>query len=109
MSKKQLYTRVELDWLEEKVKQIREHIDNTPLSAIGDRVEEVTDSKGRPVIKVIAKKEDAQKAWLIFLKEFALLVSTLESLREIKANSMETRKGYELHGGMKKFVEERNA
>lgn len=108
MPKTQPYTKLEIDWLEEKVRQIQEYIDANPLSEIDDRIENVTDSKGRPVIKVVAKKEDAQKAWLLFLKEFASLLTALEVAREIKAaGGIETRKNYQLHGAMKKYVEEK--
>ena len=108
MPKKEPYTLLEINWLDDKVKQIQQYIDENPLSDIGDRIETVTDSKGRPVIKVIAKKEDAQKAWLLFLKEFNSLLVALEVAREIRAaGKLEERKGYELKGAMKKFVQER--
>lgn len=101
MAKQELYIKVEHDWLEDKAKQLQEYIEANPLSEIDDRIETVTSSKGIPAIKVIAKKEEALKSWINALKEFAGLLTTLESLREKKAAlQVEIRKGSTVNGMM---------
>jgi hypothetical protein len=107
-AKQELYIRVEHEWLEEKVKQLKNYIDANPVEEIDDRIETVTSSKGIPAIKVIAKKEEALKAWINALKEFAGLLTTLEVLREKQANlTVEVRKGSTINGMMSSKIEEK--
>ena len=102
MSKKtELYTKVELEWLERNTKALQDYIDANPLDEIDDRIETVTSSKGIPAIKVIAKKEESLKSWINALKEYAGFLLTLEALREKKAEvELEVRKGLEINGLM---------
>lgn len=101
MAKHELYIKVELDWLEDKAKQLQDYIEANPLSEIDDRIETVTSSKGIPAIKVIAKKEDSLKSWIGAMKEYAAFLVTLETLREKKAAlQTELRKGSTVNGMM---------
>lgn len=102
MPKQELYTKVEHEWLEKKLKQLEAYIDAHPLEEIEDRIETVTSSKGQPVVKVIAKREEAQKAWINALKEYAVLLNSIETMREKKAAlEVEIRGGGSINGMMK--------
>lgn len=101
MAKKELYIKVELEWLEKKAAELQEYIEANPLSEIDDRIETVTSSKGIPAIKVIAKKEESVKSWLNAMKEYAGFLMTLEALREKRAEvEFEVRKNSNLNGMM---------
>lgn len=107
MAKKtELYIKAEHEWLEQKALQLKNYIDANSLEDIDDRIETVTSSKGIPAIKVIAKKEDSLKSWINALKEYGILLVTLEVLREKKAElEFEVRKGSNINGLMYSQIE----
>ena len=106
--KTEMYTKVEQDWLELKIKQLSAYIDANPIETIDDRIETVTSSKGQPVVKIIAKREDAVKSWINALKEYANLLGAVEVLREKRAAAaaVELRGGAEMNGLMKTHLED---
>lgn len=105
-TKSELYTKAEHDWLELKIKQLEAYIDAHPVDEIEDRIETVTSSKGQPVVKVIAKREEALKAWINALKEYTVLIGAVEVLREKKAaaSALEVRGGGDINGLMKQHL-----
>ena len=101
-AKQEIYTKVEQEWLEKKLKQLEAYIDAHPIEEMEDRIETVTSSKGQPVVKIIAKREDAVKGWINALKDYAVLLISVELMREKTAtSSMEFRGGTSINGMMK--------
>lgn len=104
------YIGVEIEWLEQIVREYREYIDS--YRPFKDKIEDRTDvqpnAKGVPIIKIIATKEDTIKALMIVLKEMPSLMKSLDELREKRAvSSLETRGDVEIPGMMKGMIEER--
>lgn len=104
------YIEVELDWLEDVVREARAYIDSyRPFTEkITDRTEVHPNAKGDPIIKLMANKEQTLKALMDVLKELPSMLKGLDELREKRAAaSLETRGDIKIPGAMKRFVEEK--
>jgi|ERR1051325_2882837 hypothetical protein len=78
--KKDLKISDDLDWLEGKVRELKEHIDSINPYTLVDRFEIVEGPKG-PFHKLIAKREDVVKAYWESLRQCILLLNELDNLR----------------------------
>jgi hypothetical protein len=103
---KQSYIIEDLEWLDAKLKSLRDYVDNNPFETLEDRLETVMSAKGTPVIKIIARKEDQIKEIRACLKEYIIMLADLNKLREARAVSdMELRGGGSINGMMKAKLE----
>lgn len=96
---------MEHEWMETKVKSLRDYIDANPFETLEDRTEVVMSAKGTPVIKIIQTKEQQVKLMMDILKELPSLFQALEELRAQKeASSIEIRGGGDMSGMMKNHL-----
>lgn len=103
------YIKYEIQWFEEKVKQLRDYIDDNPFHSLEDRTETFITTKGIPTIKIVATKEDQLKILKDILKDLPAMFEALERLREKDiATKIELRGGSQASGIMKKHLEEIN-
>ncbi len=72
-TKKNRYIDQDLSWLREQAKQLREYVDNKPLSKLKDRIHSKTGT-------VIAKIEDQRKDLTAALKECIEIFDAIEKL-----------------------------
>lgn len=110
MAKGKTFIDLELDWLEQKVKEWMDLIDSySPFSDIEDRVHTEVNAKGIPIIRVIAKKEDTIKTIGNILKDLPTMMAALDTLRERReTSSMETRGGSTIPGLMQNKMANKN-
>lgn len=98
---KQSFINVEIEWLEKKILELRQYVDNNPFNTLEDRTEIVMSAKGTPVIKIIANKESQLKELRAILKDLPSMLADLDKLRELKeASQLEIRGGGEMGGMM---------
>lgn len=78
--KRELKITDDLDWLESKVQELRDHINSINPYTLEDRYEVIETARGETV-KMIAKKEDVIKAYWESLRQCILLFNELDNLR----------------------------
>jgi hypothetical protein len=105
--KESSYISFEIEWLEAKVKELRDLVDaHSPFSDIPDRTEVEPNAKGVPVIKVIAKKEETVKMVKDIIKDLPAMFEALDKLREKEAAKVELRGGNTMNGMMSSNTDE---
>lgn len=100
-AKKTNYVEYELEWLEKKIKSLREYVDKRPFEDIKDRIEVLESSRGNPIIKVIASEEIQIKSLKDILKELPGMFEALNRLRKLaddKGEDISKRGGGDLPG-----------
>jgi hypothetical protein len=90
--KKNSYIEEELDWLERKAKQIKQYVDNPPISGLTDRIEKPITGVG-VVEKVTATIEAQIKSKRESLKDYALILEAIDKLREREETKKVSAKG----------------
>jgi hypothetical protein len=82
MAKKtQLLIEYELDFLEEKLKELKEYIQKNPFDKLADRMA-YKETKGGGLIPIcVANKEAQRKDLTQALKDYAEILRTVESMR----------------------------
>jgi len=83
MAKKpQLLIEYELEFLNEKLKELKEYIKSNPFDKLADRMA-YKETKGGGVIPIcVANKEAQRKDLTQALKDYAEILRTVESMRE---------------------------
>jgi hypothetical protein len=107
-TKKGSYILFEIDWLESKIKELRDLVDShSPFSDVQDRTETEVNAKGIPIVKLIAKKEDTIKMLKDILKDLPSMLESLNKLREQReAAKIEFRGGSTGNGMMQQTLED---
>lgn len=98
----------ELDWLEEKLKEVKRYIEANPFDQVTDR-DRVTkrnyDAEGNLIDEfymLVATIEQQHKSLLASMKECALLLEVIDKLREKEVAKQEARGGGDIPHRMKK-------
>lgn len=90
-SKKQLLIEYELDFLETKLEELKEYIQGNPFNTLADRMA-YKETKGGGVIPIcVANKEAQRKDLTQALKDYAEILRTVDSMRNIEEAKKEAR------------------
>lgn len=92
-SKVNTYISLELEWLELKLKQTRQAIDNYDLDNLIDRYGPRAMPNGKIVDALVSSKEDQLKTVMIILEKLPKMLQGLAELREKEARSKIITKG----------------
>ena len=84
VSKKDNLAEYELDFLDMKLRELKDYIEANPLSSISDRMAYKETRTGGMIPICIANKEAQRKDLTQALKDYAEIVRTVKSLREIE-------------------------
>lgn len=80
--KKELLIEYELEFLEEKLIELKEYIKSNPFNKLSDRMA-YKETKGGGIIPIcVANKEAQRKDLTQALKDYAEILRTVESMRE---------------------------
>lgn len=92
----------DIDWLETKLAEMKQYVDNNPLGSLKDRTEIVMSAKGTPVIKIIKDKEGQSKELRSILREIVSMLPEINKLRQLKEEAeLEIRGGGSVNGMMR--------
>lgn len=101
---KQLYIIEELEWLEDRLREIKADIDSKPYAQITDRIVWLETARGA-VQNCIANEEVQKKAQREAIKEYTSLLEATNKLREQEESKMESRGNARISSKMKRLVE----
>lgn len=93
MAKKEIYIEAELEWANTRLEEWRDYIDANPFDKIIDRVEWKPTAKGGLIPMVIASKEAQIKCIRDTLKEYLLLLKSVNEMREAEEKKQEFARG----------------
>ena len=105
--KKQLLIEYELEFLEEKLKELKEYIKSNPFSTLSDRMAFKETKAGGILPICIANKEAQRKDLTQALKDYAEILRTVDSMREKEEAKVDVRGGGEMSLQAKKFLKNR--
>lgn len=105
--KKQLLIEYELEFLEEKLKELKEYIKSNPFSTLSDRMAFKETKAGGILPICIANKEAQRKDLTQALKDYAEILRTVDSMREKEETKVDVRGGGEMSLQAKKFLKNR--
>ncbi len=89
--KQQLLVEYELEFLEEKLKELKAYIKANPFNELKDRMA-YKETKGGGVIPIcVANKEAQRKDLTQALKDYAEILRTVESMREKESQKTQVR------------------
>ena len=94
--KKTNYISYELKKLEIYLSQLQNYLDDNPPDRLVDRLEVLQSTRGNPIIKVIASKEDQLKMFLTSLEK---LPKILEDINRLRKEVDDDKKEIEVRGG----------
>ncbi len=110
MAKKQekaLLIEYELEFLEEKLKELKEYIKANPFDKLEDRMA-YKETKGGGLIPIcVANKEAQRKDLTQALKDYAEILRTVDSMRQAEEAKVEIRGKGELGGQAASFLKNR--
>jgi hypothetical protein len=107
--KKELLIEYELEFLEEKLKELKEYIQSNPFSSLTDRMAWKETKSGGAIPICIANKEAQRKDLTQALKDYAEILRTVESMRKEEENKIEARGKGNVIGGAAKWLENRKS
>lgn len=94
--KKELLIEYELEFLETKLAELKDYIEQNPYSSLSDRMAYRETRGGGAIPMCISTKENQRKDLTQALKDYAEILRTVESMREREANKKEIRGSQEL-------------
>ena len=108
--KNQLLIEYELEFLEIKLKELKDYIQSNPFNTLTDRMA-YKETKGGGIIPIcVANKEAQRKDLTQALKDYAEILRTVESMREKEeAKKLEARGKGEVTGQASDWLKDRNA
>lgn len=83
--KPSIYIDAELEWAETKLLEWKQYVDSNPLHSLKDRIEWKETGKGGMLPMVIASIESQIKCLRDTMKEYLLLLSTVNQMRQADA------------------------
>jgi len=107
--KKALLIEYELDFLNMKLEELKQYIEDTPFSGLTDRMA-YKETKGGGVIPMcVATKEAQRKDLTQALKDYAEILRTVDTMRiKEESKTVEVRGNVELGSQASKYLAERN-
>jgi len=90
-AKKQLLIEYELEFLEAKLEELKEYIQDNPFNALKDRMAYKETKNGGVIPTIVANKEAQRKDLTQALKDYAEILRTVDSMRNIEEAKKEAR------------------
>jgi hypothetical protein len=105
--KQQSYIEYELEFLEEKLIELKQYIKDNPFNNLSDRMA-YKETKGGGVIPIcVANKEAQRKDLTQALKDYADILRTVDAMREKQEAKVEIRGNVEIGSMAEKFIKNR--
>lgn len=104
MATQKIFIEPELDWLEQRLQEIKEDIDSKPYTEIKDRTITLFGVQGNSE-KVVATEEAQKKAQREALKEYTALLADVDKLRERQEAKIQARGKAEISSLAKNFLQ----
>ena len=109
VAKKSNYIEYELEFLESKLKELKEYIEANPFSTLADRMAWKETKGGGAIPICIANKEAQRKDLTQALKDYADILRTVDSMREKEeSKKVAVRGDAELGSMAEEFLKGRN-
>lgn len=106
-TKKASYIEYELQFLEDKLNELKKYIQDNPFDKLSDRMA-YKETKGGGVIPIcVANKEAQRKDLTQALKDYAEILRTVDAMREKEEAKIDVRGNAELGSMASKFLKER--
>jgi hypothetical protein len=106
--KKELLIEYELEFLEEKLKELKEYIKSNPFDKLSDRMA-YKETRGGGLIPIcVANKEAQRKDLTQALKDYAEILRTVDAMREKEETKIEARGKGTITGQAAAWVREKN-
>ena len=106
-SKKALLIEYELEFLENKLQELKEYIESNPFSQLTDRMAWKETKGGGAIPICIANKEAQRKDLTQALKDYAEILRTVDSMREKEESKVEIRGKGEMSSMAEDFLKSR--
>lgn len=106
-SKKALLIEYELEFLENKLQELKDYIEANPFSQLSDRMAWKETKGGGAIPICIANKEAQRKDLTQALKDYAEILRTVDSMREKEQAKVEVRGKGELSSMAEDFLKNR--
>jgi hypothetical protein len=106
-SKKALLIEYELEFLENKLQELKEYIEANPFSQLTDRMAWKETKGGGAIPICIANKEAQRKDLTQALKDYAEILRTVDSMRDKEQAKVEVRGKGELSSMAEDFLKSR--
>jgi hypothetical protein len=106
-SKKALLIEYELEFLENKLQELKQYIESNPFSQLTDRMAWKETKGGGAIPICIANKEAQRKDLTQALKDYAEILRTVDSMREKEEAKVEVRGKGELSSMAEDFLKSR--
>lgn len=91
-AKKNSYVDEELEWLEQRMQDIKSFINDNPYHTLKDRIEKLNTPNG-VAEKVVANIEQQQKSIRESLKDYALIAEAVSKLRKTEEEKNQKIRG----------------
>jgi hypothetical protein len=105
--KQQSYIEYELKFLEEKLVELKQYIQDNPFNKLADRMA-YKETKGGGVIPIcVANKEAQRKDLTQALKDYADILRTVDAMREKEEAKVEIRGNVEISSMAEGFLKNR--
>lgn len=108
VAKKQLLIEYELEFLNSKLEELKEYIEDTPFSKLTDRMAFKETKTGGVIPMCIATKEAQRKDLTQALKDYAEILRTVEAMRIKEEAKVEVRGKADLGDQAAEFLKRRN-
>ena len=107
IAKKASYIEYELQFLEEKLNELKKYIQNNPFDTLSDRMA-YKETKGGGLIPIcVANKEAQRKDLTQALKDYAEILRTVDAMREKEEAKIDVRGNIELGPMAQGFLKNR--
>lgn len=106
--KKELYTEYELEFLENKMEELKNYIANRDFSELKDRISYKETKGGGMIPMVVQTIENQRKDLTQAMKDYAELIQTVNKMREDETKRIETRGKTELSNQAEEWLKRRN-
>lgn len=106
-SKKSLLIEYELEFLENKLQELKGYIESNPFSQLTDRMAWKETKNGGSIPICIANKEAQRKDLTQALKDYAEILRTVDSMREKEESKVEIRGKGEMSSMAEDFLKNR--
>lgn len=106
--KKQVsFIEYELEFLEKKLQELKQYIEDNPFSTLSDRMAYKETKTGGVIPICIANKEAQRKDLTQALKDYADILRTVDGLREKEDKKIEARANTNMSGQAGKWINNR--
>lgn len=106
--KKELLIEYELEFLEDKLKELKQYIKDNPFDKLVDRMAYKETKNGGLIPTIVANKEAQRKDLTQALKDYAEILRTVDSMREKEETKIQSRGKKDVQGQAAAWLKDRN-